>query len=564
MEEPNGKYRSMPAEGPDASQVPDEVEVAVVGAGPAGLTAAAMLAGYGVRVAVLDGASGPAEHSRAAVVHARTLEALGPLGVVDEALREGVIVPHFGVRDRDRRLLAVDFDGLPTPHPYTLMLPQDDTEGLLRRALRRRGGEIAWGREVVGVRQDAGGVELTIRSPRGEERARAKHVLACDGAHSSVRDAVEIPFEGETYPQSFVLADVRMGWALPDDEVQLFFSPEGLVVVAPLPGGRYRVVATVDEAPAEPSLNDVQELLDARGPRTSRTRVEEVVWSSRFRVAHKVAARFREGNVFLCGDAAHVHSPAGGQGMNTGIQDAANLVWKLALVLRGHADEGAAGALLDSYEAERRQVALGVVSTTHRLTRLATVRSPVARRFRNALLAVAGLDGRLPRRLAANLAEVDIVYRGGWSADGSNTVGRWIPEGGMTAAENQDPASGPAFGLLVPEGHEAQVLDAAARFPGLPVRVVPIPGVADASLVRPDGYVAGRGGVGDGARLLGLLAQALGVTPRPHGPGAGEAGTSGRARLPHPSGSQSASRSSCRGARSSSLGEQASGSGAPP
>ena len=244
-----------------------------------------------------------------------------------------------------------------------------------------------------------------------------------------------------------------------------------------------------------------------------RTRVEEVIWSSRFRVAHKVAARFREGNVFLCGDAAHVHSPAGGQGMNTGIQDAANLAWKLALVLRGHADEGAAGVLLDSYEAERRQVALGVVSTTHRLTRLATVRSPVARHLRNALLAVAGLDGRLPRRLAANLAEVDIVYPGGWSADGSNTVERWIPEGGRKAAENQDPASGPASRLLVPEGHEAQVLDAAARFPGLPVRVVPVPGVTEASLVRPDGYVAGRSGAEDSTRLPGLLAQALGATP---------------------------------------------------
>ena len=138
--------------------------------------------------------------------------------------------------------------------------------------------------------------------------------------------------------------------------------------------------------------------------------------------------------------------------MNTGIQDAANLAWKLALVLRGHADEGAAGSLLDSYEAERRQVALGVVSTTHRLTRLATVRSPVARRLRNALLAVAGLDGRLPRRLAANLAEVDIVYRGGWSADGSNNVGRWIPEGRMSATENQDPRLGTRVRAPGPRG----------------------------------------------------------------------------------------------------------------
>jgi 2-polyprenyl-6-methoxyphenol hydroxylase-like FAD-dependent oxidoreductase len=521
MEQTNGSYRAAATEDVRARLVPDEVEVAVVGAGPTGLTAAAMLAGYGVRVVVLDGAPGPAQHSRAAVVHARTLETLEPLGVVAEALREGVVVPHFGVRDRDRRLLAVDFEGLPTPHPYTLMLPQDETENLLRGALHRWGSEIAWGHEVVGVHQDAGGAELAVSSPQADKRVRATYVLACDGAHSSVRNTVGIALEGETYPQSFVLADVRMEWGLPEDEVQLFFSPEGLVVVAPLPHGRHRVVATVDEAPAQPSLNDVQALLDSRGPRASRACIEEVLWSSRFRVAHKIAARFREGNVFLCGDAAHVHSPAGGQGMNTGVQDAANLAWKIALALRGRADEwagegvdeGAAGALLDSYEAERRQVALGVISTTHRLTRLATVRSPVARRLRNILLAAAGRDGRLPRRLATNLAEIDIVYRDGWSADGSTAVGRWAPKRSVAQAENLDPASGPAFRLVVPEGHEGQVLAAAARFPDLPVRVVPIPGIVEASLVRPDGYVAGRGGAGDGARLLGMLAPMLGSAP---------------------------------------------------
>ena len=515
MEETNGSHRAAAKQDVRARLVPDEVEVAVVGAGPTGLTAAALLAGYGVQVVVLDGAPGPSEHSRAAVVHARTLETLEPLGIVAEALREGVVVPHFGVREGDRRLLAVDFDGLPTPHPYTLMLPQDEIENLLRGALHRRGSQIAWGHEVVGVLQDADGAELAVSSPWGDKWVRARYVLACDGARSSVRDAVGIPLEGETYPQSFVLADVCMEWGLPKDEVQLFFSPEGLVVVAPLPHGRYRVVATVDEAPAEPSLNDVQSLLASRGPRASRVRIEEVLWSSRFRVAHKIAARFREGHVFLCGDAAHVHSPAGGQGMNTGIQDAANLTWKVALVLRGRADEGAddasAGVLLDSYQSERRQVALEVISTTDRLTRLATVHSPVARRIRNILLAVAGRDGGLPRRLATNLAEIDIVYRDGWSADGSTAVGRWAPKRGVAQAENLDPASGPAFMLVVPEGYEEQVL-AAARFPDLPVRVVPIPGIVGASLVRPDGYVAGRGGAGDAARLLGLLARMLGAS----------------------------------------------------
>jgi 2-polyprenyl-6-methoxyphenol hydroxylase-like FAD-dependent oxidoreductase len=485
---------------PSVGAIPDEVEVAMVGAGPVGLTAATMLAGYGVRVAVLDGAAGPAPHSRAAVVHARTLETLAPLGVVDEMVRGGVVVTHFGVRDRDRRLLDVPFGDLPTAHPYSLMLPQDETERLLREALRHQGGTILWEHEVTGLRQNATGAELTVRSPQGGRRVRARYVVGCDGARSRVREAVEIPFEGDTYPQSFVLADVRMEWGLPGDEVQLFFSPEGLVVVAPLPQGRHRVVATVDEAPPEPSLFDVQALLDARGPRTPRPRVDEIVWSSRFRVHHRAAARFREGAVFLCGDAAHVHSPAGGQGMNTGIQDAANLAWKLAYVLRGKAN----GSLLDSYERERKPVAREVVSTTDRLTRLATLRSPVARRLRNAGLQLAGRTGSLPRRLATNLAELDIVYRDGWSVDGSTKVERFVPrgDGGLAGSE-------PAFELVVPEGHEEPAATEAPRFSAVPVRLASGPGLEEATIVRSDGYVAGSGSPDDPRRLLGPLARTL-------------------------------------------------------
>ena len=480
----------------------DDTEVVVVGAGPAGLTAAAMLAGYGIRTAVLDRAAGPTPHSRAAVVHARTLETLESLGIVDEVVRRGVVVPHFGIRDRDRRLLDVPFDKLPTQHPYTLMLPQDETERLLRGALRHQGGEILWGHEVTGVRQDASGVDLSVRSPQGDKRVRARFVVGCDGARSSVREAVGIPFEGGAYPQSFVLADVRMRWHLPDDEVQLFFSPAGLVVAAPLPGGLHRIVATVDDAPPEPSVSDVQVLLDARGPRAPRPRVEEVVWSSRFRVQHKVAAGFREQGVFLCGDAAHVHSPAGGQGMNTGIQDAANLAWKLALVLRDRAYI----SLLDSYEVERRPVAQGVVSTTDRLTRLATMRSPLARRLRNVLITIAGHAGRLPRRLAKNLSELDVSYRAGWRVDGSKTVERWASKGDG-AIQNLDSA----FRLVVAQVQQKQAAADVARFRGLPVRVVPQADLAQATLVRPDGYVAGRAAPGQHARLLRLLARELGA-----------------------------------------------------
>ena len=479
--------------------MPDEVDVAVVGAGPVGLTIASMLEAYGIRIVVLDRAIGPASHSRAAVVHARTLETLEPLGIVEEAVRKGVIVPHFGVRDRDRRLLAVDFDRLPTAYPYTLMLPQGETERLLREALGRRGGAILWEHEVTEISQDTNGVEIVVRSSQRNERLRTRFLIGCDGAHSTVREMLGMRFEGATYPQSFVLADVRMDWGLPDDEVQLFFSPEGLVVVAPLPHGRHRVVATVDEARPEPSLNDVQALLDTRGPRAPRPAVEKVVWSSRFRVHHRVAAAFREGAVFLCGDAAHIHSPAGGQGMNTGIQDAANLAWKLALVIRGYAS----GSLLDSYERERKQVARKVVATTDRITRLATMHSPVARRVRNVLLAGANRSGRLAGRLARNLAEIDIAYRNGWGVDDSTAVERWAPRG-----DGALPGLDPAFRLVVPTPH-SDVATATTQFPSLPVRMAPEPGRKEVAIVRPDGYVAGRDAPGEETRLLDLLAKAL-------------------------------------------------------
>jgi hypothetical protein len=187
--------------------------------------------------------------------------------------------------------------------------------------------------------------------------------------------------------------------------------------------------------------------------------------------------------------------------MNTGIQDAANLAWKLALVVRGRAP----GSLLDSYERERRPVARGVVSTTDRLTRLATVRSPLLRRLRNALIPIAGRAGRLPRRLAKNLSELDVAYRAGWSVDGSKTVERWIPNG-----QGALPGLDPALALVVPEHQGRQAAEEAARFRTLPVHVVPRSHLGHAALVRPDGYVAGRAAPDQHARLLELLAQALG------------------------------------------------------
>jgi 2-polyprenyl-6-methoxyphenol hydroxylase-like FAD-dependent oxidoreductase len=222
----------------------------------------------------------------------------------------------------------------------------------------------------------------------GERHIRARYVVGADGMRSVVREAAGIGFQGEAYGESFVLADVEMDWPLGADEVSLFFSPAGLVVIAPLPGGSYRVVATLDDAPETPSIADIQKLLDARGP-SAGARVTGIGWASRFRVHHRLADTYRDGPFLLMGDAAHVHSPAGGQGMNTGLVDAIVLGDALTRVLR----DGAPDTVLDDYARTRRPAAQSVLALAGRLTRIATVRSVTLRRLRN--LAMRILD-RVP------------------------------------------------------------------------------------------------------------------------------------------------------------------------
>ena len=373
----------------NATALPASTTVAIVGAGPTGLALAVTLAEAGIDFVLLDRLSEGANTSRAAVVHARTLEVLHELGADRELIARGLRIDRFTVRDGSRTLLSTSFGKLPTAYPYALLVQQDRTEAVLLAKLRELGGDVHRPYEVKGVVQDGNGVTVTTATG---ETLRARYAVGADGMHSAVREVAGIGFEGSAYGESFVLADVEMDWAPGREEVSLGFSSHGISVVAPLPGGHYRVVATVDEAPSEPDLAFVQQVLDERAP--GQARVTAVAWSSRFRVHHRVADRYRAGRLFLAGDAAHVHSPAGGQGMNTGIQDA----YALGLAL-------AAGDPA-RYESQRRPVALRVVAFTDRMTRISTVRNPLARTLRNALLPLLARIPAFRTRLTTELAEL--------------------------------------------------------------------------------------------------------------------------------------------------------------
>jgi 2-polyprenyl-6-methoxyphenol hydroxylase-like FAD-dependent oxidoreductase len=384
-------------------QIPNKTDVLIVGAGPVGLALACVLAKAKIPFVLLDQLEEGLNTSRAAVVHAHTLEVLEELEITDQLRAKGFVVPVFTVRDRDRVLATVHFKGLPTQYPFALMVPQNVTEAILLERLRKLGGNVYRPYKVTDLSQEAGLVMVTVSAENGRtRRIDARYVVGADGMHSIVRERAEIGFSGASYEESCVVADFRVKWPQRSDEVMLFFSPDGLVVVAPLPEGRHRVVATMNDAPEHPDISDVQRLLDTRGPQTEKARIEEIVWSSRFRIHHRVAEHYRNGHVLLTGDAAHVHSPAGGQGMNTGIQDAVMLGHVLAKVLSGQVGE----IELDTYEQRRRPVGLHVVTLTDRMTRVATLHNYWSRLVRNTLLRLLSRIPTIERWLAGELAEL--------------------------------------------------------------------------------------------------------------------------------------------------------------
>ena len=502
-------------------------DVLIVGAGPTGLVLALWLTRLGVSLRIIDSAACAGTTSRALAVQARTLELYRQLDLTARVLERGYRVPAVSLwveGERRARLPFENIGGQLTAYPFLEIFPQDEHELLLIERLAAAGVRVERGCTLLDFTAAGDGVRARLQRTDGtQEQIEAKYIAGCDGARSRVRELIGTGFPGGTYRQLFYVADIRGQGPAFNGELNVDLDEADFLAVFPLAAvGRARLIGTVLEDPAGAGRALSFEDVSPRALRSLKLRVEQVHWFSTYHVHHRVTARFRHGRALLLGDAAHIHSPAGGQGMNTGIGDAINLAWKLAAVLAGSAPE----TLLDSYEAERMPFAERLVQTTDRVFSFATADGPIAELVRTRLAPLV-----LPRAVAfesvrefifRTVSQIMINYRGRPLSEGSagSVHGGdrlpWVNAGG---ADNYAPLSEPCWQIQV-YGEGGASLRGFGDSHGLPVRAYAFTPQHEAAglargamyLLRPDTYVALAAPRADPALLEGYFA-VRGIAP---------------------------------------------------
>ena len=468
-------------------------QVMIVGAGPVGLTMAGELTRYGVSVRIVDKEAHRTDKSKALVLWSRTLELLDRGAGSEAFIAAGQKVDAANIIAGDKLIAHVSLTGVKCRYPYGLMLPQSETERLLEDYLTHLGINVERQVEATGFTSNESSVTTTLHHADGrEESVESEWLLGCDGARSMVRHSLGLSFLGDTLQSDWILADIHLkGYPFPETELAIYWHAEGVLAVFPISPGRFRVIGDVAVTdlvhPPEPTLDQVQALITQRGP--SGLIASDPIWLSAFRVNERKVGDYRAGRVFLAGDAAHIHSPAGGQGMNTGMQDAFNLAWKLALVCHKTCPEG----LLDSYSAERSAVGEKVLKAAGRLTAIAMLRNHTAQAVRNFVGHL--MFGLAPVRagFVNSMTELSIGYEHS-PLNGPSVRGISGPSAGerMAPIVDQVPigsGKSPRFALFCEPSEGAlhvldkfgELLEPATRPPLDPHGVW---------LVRPDGYVA--------------------------------------------------------------------------
>jgi 2-polyprenyl-6-methoxyphenol hydroxylase-like FAD-dependent oxidoreductase len=479
--------------------------ILIVGAGPVGLTMAAELSRFGVGVRIIDRAPHPTDTSKALVVWSRTLELLDRTGCTKAFLDSGLRGHGASLRAGQTVLGRPRFDDIASAYNFALMIPQRDTERLLLQHLRSFGVEVERQVELLTFVERGDGIEATLGHPDGRrETASTPWLLGCDGAHSAVRHGLNVEFPGSTQDDDWMIADVRLdGEHVPAaDEISIYFHRDGPFVIFPLPGGRARIIATRGKTdPAhptpDPTIADVQSLIEQRAG--GGFAASDPVWLTNFRINERKVSNYRYGRVFLAGDAAHIHSTAGGQGMNTGMQDAFNLAWKLAMVVHGDARE----SLLDSYSPERNAVGEMVLRNATRLTDVATLTNPAAQAARNLVARFMLGFHAVQNVMVTTMSEIDIAYSKSPLSSGRHAGARWAPQ--HYAGSPPGGGSSPRFVLYAADTGKAAPL--LAKFPTLVEDAPRQPPDQTMYVVRPDGYVGLSTGADDWSGVESYLKQ---------------------------------------------------------
>jgi len=474
-------------------------DVLIVGAGPVGLFLANECARRGLRWRLIEARSSQSVHSKALAIFPRTLEIFDMAGIVTPFLEAANRVTSVAVMAPGRTLAHIRFAPEESPYPFIAMIPQDVTEKLLAEELRRKGGGVEYETTFVSADQQDDCVSVTVDRKGEPTKLRASFVVGCDGAHSTVRQTLNLPLEGAEYDASFMLADIETNAMLPAEELQLCPSAFGPVAIFPMSATRRRIVATIEHPEEDaPSLDLVQKILGQRAP--SGIEARALHWSSYFRIHHRHVAQLRIGRIFIAGDAAHIHSPFGGQGMNTGLHDVWNLVWKLDLFLHGRGNE----RLLDSYSAERLPVIKQVIKTTDFLTKVMGTPNKFAQALRDIVIPMVSRLGLFQHAFVQRLSELDIAYRGSPIVEGPGT--RYFDD-------SMRGGKGILSHFLLVLGNDAAVstTEAAKQLAGsspdvLELRLARCQGVM---LIRPDGSIAYATHSRDGVPALASLRSVL-------------------------------------------------------
>jgi len=480
-------------------------DVLIIGAGPTGLVLALWLTVLGVKVRIIDKTAEPGTTSRALAVQARTLEFYRQVGLADAVFERGHKTPAVNLWVQGRKATRVPFENVGaglTPYPFLLIFPQDEHERLLIERLEALGVAVERRTELLGFTDEDRFITARLSRPDGsEETCEAAYIAGCDGARSLVRETIGTGFPGGTYRQLFYVADVEAEGPPVDGELHVDLDEADFLALFPLEGaGRARLIGTVRDERADHADTLKFEDVSDRAIRNLKVSVRRVNWFSTYHVHHRVTEHFRKGRAFLAGDAAHIHSPAGGQGMNTGIGDAVNLAWKLAAVLRGRAED----SLLDSYEAERIGFARRLVATTDRAFSFVTADGPIADVVRTRIApwlipAVTGFEAAR-EYLFRTVGQITLNYRGGpLSAGTAGTVqgGDRLPWVSIDGQDNFTPLTAMTWQLHV-YGSASDGLTGWCAARHLPLHLFAWQPAHEAAglardalyLLRPDGYVA--------------------------------------------------------------------------